>query len=178
MRDPAYHSSMVPSQGARLALLLLGGFNAMVDEVVAELERQGHPGVRPAHEFALRAIDGGADTAAAVARRLAVTKQAAAKTITALEQLGYVQREADPEDKRRKRLRVTPRGREMTAIGAALFDDVRNRWAAQIGNNGLHALEDHLHQLVGDRPLEGDGLAGAGDGQGGGERHPTTATRR
>ena len=170
MRDSAYHPPMVPSQGARLALLLLGGFNAMVNEVVAELERRGHPGVRPGHEFALRAIDGGADTAAALGRRLSVTKQAAAKTITALQQLGYVQRETDPEDKRRKRLQVTPRGHEMTAIGGALFDDVRKRWAAQIGDDGLHALEAHLHQLVGDRPLEDEGLAGVGDGQGGDER--------
>ena len=51
----------------------------MVDEVVAELERRGHPGVRPGHGFALRAIDGGADTAAELGRRLSVTKQAAAK---------------------------------------------------------------------------------------------------
>jgi len=157
---------MVSSQGARLALLLLGAFNAMVDEVVAELERRGHPGVRPGHEFALRAVDGGADTAAELGRRLAVTKQAAAKTITALQQLGYVQREANPEDKRRKRLRVTPRGHEMTAIGEAAFDDVRARWAAQIGDAPLQALEAHLEELVGHRRLEDEGLAGVGQGDG------------
>ena len=157
---------MIPSQGARLALLLLGGFNAMVDEVVAELGRRGHPGVTAGHEFALRAIDGGADTAAELGRRLSVTKQAAAKTITALQQLGYVQRETDPEDKRRKRLQVTPRGHEMTAIGGALFNDVRKRCAAQIGDEALQALEGHLHQLVGDRPLEDEGLAGVGGGDG------------
>ena len=74
---------MAPSQGAQLALLLLGGFHSMVDEVVPELDRRGHAGVTPVHEFALRAIAGGADTASALGRRLSVSKQAAAKTIAA-----------------------------------------------------------------------------------------------
>lgn len=97
----------------------------MVDDVVAELERRGHAGVRPVHEFALRAIGSGADTASELGRRLAVSEQAAAKTIAALEAMGYVAREADPADARRKPLRVTARGREMVEIGGALFDDVR-----------------------------------------------------
>ena len=124
---------MAGSQGADLALLLLGGFHSMTDEVIAGLAGRGHPDVRPVHEFALRAIDGGADTASELGRRLSVSKQAAAKTIVALQRLGYVDLEPDPADGRRKRIQVTPRGREMVAIGAALFDDVRERWAAQIG---------------------------------------------
>ena len=91
----------------------------------------------------------GADTASELGRRLSVSKQAAAKTIAALQKLGYVDREVDPNDGRRKRLRVTPRGYEMIAIGGALFDDVRERWAAQIGVRQLSALEAHLGQLVG-----------------------------
>src|SRR4029077_19274325 len=116
-----------------LALLLLGGFQSMVDDVVAGLRERGHPGVRPVHEFALRAIDNGATTAADLARRLSVSRQAAAKTIVALEELGYVSRDHDPNDGRRKRLHVTERGRGMVAIGAGLFDEVRGRWATEIG---------------------------------------------
>src|SRR5262245_49455860 len=135
---------MPPSQGAELALLLLGGFHSMVDEVVAELERRGHAGVRPVHEFALRAIDGGAETASELGRRLSVSKQAAAKTIAALEELGYVDREPDPGDARRKRLRVTAHGHELTEIGGVLFDGVRARWAAAIGAEQLDALQAQL----------------------------------
>jgi DNA-binding MarR family transcriptional regulator len=140
---------MPRSTGAELALLLLGGFHAMADEVVAELERRGHPGVRPVHEFALRAIGAGADTASELGRRLSVSKQAAAKTIAALEEMGYVDREDDPADARRKRLRVTPRGHEMTTVGARLFDDVRARWAAEVGAAELDAIQTRLAQLVG-----------------------------
>jgi DNA-binding MarR family transcriptional regulator len=150
---------MAISRGAELALLLLGGFHSMVDEVLPELDRRGHAGVRPVHEFALRAIDGGADTASELGRRLSVSKQAAAKTIAGLQQLGYVDREADPSDARRKRLRVTASGRAMMAIGGELFDDVRDRWAARIGASELEALEAHLRQLVNRRPLGAEDLA-------------------
>lgn len=119
--------SPVPSPGVELALLLLDGFRSMTDDVCAELARRGHPGVRASYEFTLRAIDAGADTASELGRRLSVTKQAAAQTITVLEQLGYVDRVADPSDARLKRLRVTPRGHEMMTLGAALFDQVRDR---------------------------------------------------
>lgn len=138
---------MGQSSGAELALLLLGGFHSMVDEVHAELAKRGHDGVRPVHEFALRALDAGADTASELGRQLAVTKQAAAQTIAALEEFGYVDRTPDPSDARRKRVRVTPRGRELMTVGGALFDDVRNRWAARIGPEQLENLESQLARL-------------------------------
>lgn len=154
---------MAPSKGAELALLLLGGFHSMTDEVIAELAGRGHPGVRPVHEFALGAIDAGARTASDLGRRLSVSKQAAAKTVAALQRLGYVQVKADPADGRRKRIHVTQRGHEMVAIGSVLFDEVRERWAAQIGVQQLAALEAHLAQLVAPRTVGAEDLARAGD---------------
>jgi DNA-binding MarR family transcriptional regulator len=150
---------MAQSQGAELALLLLGGFHSMVDAVIAELERRGHPGVRAGHEFALRAIDGGADTASELGRRLDVSKQAAAKTIAVLVQLGYVERGADPADARRQLVHVTERGHELMTVGGALFDDVRERWAARIGAQELDALQAQLGRLVERRAFGADDLA-------------------
>ena len=54
--------------------------------------RAGHAGLTVGNEFAMQAIDEGADNAAALARHLGVTRQAAAKTILTLEGLGYVAR--------------------------------------------------------------------------------------
>lgn len=153
---------MTRSPGAELALLLLGGFQSMVDEVVGELANRGHEGVRASHEFALRAIEEGADTAADLGRRLSVSKQAAAKTIASLERLGYVERETDPGDARVKRLHVTARGHDMMTLGAMLFTEVRDRWAAQIGAEQLDALEAHLAQLTRNRPAGTEDLARPG----------------
>jgi DNA-binding MarR family transcriptional regulator len=153
-----YDSPVPRSPGVELALLLLDGFHSMTDDVHAGLANRGHPGVRASYEFTLRAIDAGADTASALGRKLSITKQAAAQAITVLEQLGYVEREADPGDARLKRLQVTPRGHEMMTLGAALFDEVRDRWAARIGTRELDALQAHLAQLTARRPLSADDL--------------------
>lgn len=136
------------SDGVRLALLLLAAFESMVDEVVDDLARQGHPGVTANLEFALGAIGDGADSAAELGRRLDITRQAAAKTIAALEDHGYVERADDPADARRKRLRVTPRGEDMTAKGAAVFDRLRTRWAQELRPGQAEAVEDALTRLV------------------------------
>jgi DNA-binding MarR family transcriptional regulator len=136
------------SRGAELATLLLAGFTAMVDGVVAELDRRGHPGVTASHEFALQAIDVGALNAAELGRALGVSRQAAAKSIVALEQLGYVERQSDPSDGRQKQLIITDHGYEMVRIGAAAFDQIRARWSKQLGRAQLELIESSLRALV------------------------------
>lgn len=147
-RAEPYGGRMEPTPGARLAQLLLGGFEAMVEDVVAELARRGHPGVTASLEFALHAIEQGADSASALARQLGVSRQAAAKSVATLEQLGYVERAGDAGDARRKSLRVTPRGHEMTAIGAARFDELRARWSRRLGPGELETVEQALALLA------------------------------
>lgn len=142
--------------GANLALLLLGSFRHLVDAGTVELARRGHPDVRPMHEFAMRAIAAGADNASELGRRLSVSKQAAAKTIALLQARGYVARDSDPADARRKRLQVTPRGLEMLRIGEAIFDQLREQWKQRIGAVELARLEKNLAALVGDAPASWD----------------------
>ncbi len=139
----------VSRSGADLALLLLGGFRRLADAATEELARRGHPDVRPVHDFAMRAIAAGADSASDLARRLSVAKQSAAKTIAVLQERGWVTREPDPRDARRKRLQVTPLGFEVMRQGEAVFDDLRAQWEQQIGAAELAELEDRLSKLVG-----------------------------
>jgi pimeloyl-ACP methyl ester carboxylesterase/DNA-binding MarR family transcriptional regulator len=138
--------------GAELALLLLAGFRSIVTDGQAELARRGHGDVRPVHDFAIQAIAAGADNVSDLGKRLGVTRQAAAKTIAGLEERGYVVREADPDDLRRKRLRVTDRGFELLREGGAIFDDLRDAWAERIGRERLLELEASLAELVGPAP--------------------------
>ncbi|MFD7311091.1 MarR family winged helix-turn-helix transcriptional regulator [Promicromonospora sp. NPDC059942] len=142
--------------GADLALLLLGGYRTLVDTVAAELAAGGHDDVRPVHDFAMRAIADGADNASELGRRLAVSKQAAAKTIAVLLERGYVRRGTDPQDARRKRIEVTPLGWEVMHRGEAIFDSLREDWARRIGAEELATLERQLGALVGDTPVSPD----------------------
>jgi len=149
---PAAHS------GVGLALLLLEGFRSLADAATAELARRGYPGHRPLHHYALQAVVAGADNASELGRRLSVSKQAAAKTIAVLEEQGYVARGPDPEDGRRKRLQVTPRGTALLGEGEAVFEDLRRGWEQQIGATQLAEVEDRLTALVGEAPLRFDTL--------------------
>lgn len=132
--------------GWQLALLLLAGFRDLVDETHRRLAEQGHAGARPAHGFALQAIGAGA-TNAELATRLAVTKQAAAKTIASLEREGYVERSNDAADARRRIVRPTKRGRELLALSESAFEHAATVWRDRAGNEPIDRLGSTLHQL-------------------------------
>ena len=139
--------------GADLALLLLGSYRRLVDTVVAELAARGYDDVRPSHDFAMRAIQSGADNASELGRRLAVTKQAAARTIEALLERGYITRDVDPTDARRKRLEVTALGAQVMREGEQIFDELRREWEQRFGRSELAILEEQLSAIVGDQPI-------------------------
>lgn len=139
--------------GADLALLLLGSYRKLIDATILELAARGFDDVRPVHEFALRAIDSGADNASELGRRMSISKQAAAKTIATLLERGYVTRDADPVDGRRKRIEVTSLGFEVMRQGEAILNDLRAEWELQLGREELALLEAQLTSLVGDSPV-------------------------
>jgi DNA-binding MarR family transcriptional regulator len=136
------------SPGFELPLLLFAGFRSLIDQLHAELARQGHPDVRPAYGFAMQAIGRNGATASEVGRRLGISKQAAGKTVDRLESLGYVERVDDESDGRRKLVRLTPRGIDSLVRSAAIFDDLRAQWAETVGANQLREMEAALRTMV------------------------------
>ena len=136
------------SAGFELPLLLFAGFRALIDDLHAELAAQGHPDMRPAHGFAMQAIGPRGATASDLGRLLGVSKQAAGKTVDRLVSLGYAERAADATDGRRKLVRLTPRGVEALALSAAIFEDLRARWAGTLGTRRLRDLEDSLRVMA------------------------------
>lgn len=142
--------------GYELPLLLLAGFRTLVDALHEDLAREGHPDVRPAHGFAMQAIGAEGATAVEIGRRLGVSKQAAGKTVAALEALGYAERAADPGDARRKLVRLTPRGWDALARSAAGFDRLRATWAAALGEDRVSGMESALREVVSPHTLRLD----------------------
>ncbi|WP_435055298.1 MarR family winged helix-turn-helix transcriptional regulator [Micromonospora aurantiaca (nom. illeg.)] len=134
--------------GFALPLLLLAGFRTLVDDLHAELARQGHPELRPAHGFVLQAVGPAGTTASDLGQRLGVSKQAAGKTVDRLVALGYLERVDDPADARRKLVRMTAKGRDGLHRSAVVFDELRARWAATLGADRVAAIEDDLRRMV------------------------------
>jgi DNA-binding MarR family transcriptional regulator len=141
-------SSSEDGAGYELPLLLLAAFRAVIDEAHEELATRGHPELRPAHGFAMQAIGTFGATAADVGRRLGVSKQAAGKTIDRLAELGYVERGGESADRRRKLVRLTPRGTEALTLSAGAFENVRSRWAGLLGADRVAALEGDLRAVA------------------------------
>ena len=136
--------------GFELPLLLFAGFRSLIDQLHAELAEQGHPEVRPVHGFALQAVGVRGASASEIGRRLGVSKQAAGKTVDRLEALGYVERADDPDDARRKLVRLTPRGIDVLNRSAHIFDRLRERWVARLGAGRVADLEASLRTVVPD----------------------------
>ncbi|MFE9651870.1 MarR family winged helix-turn-helix transcriptional regulator [Micromonospora sp. NPDC006431] len=134
--------------GFALPLLLLAGFRTLIDDLHAELARQGHPDLRPVHGFVLQAVGVPGTTAGELGQRLGVSKQAAGKTVDRLVALGYLERADDPADARRKLVRLTDRGLDGLRRSAAVFDQLRDRWVATLGADRVAALEDDLRRVV------------------------------
>nr|WP_062334218.1 MarR family winged helix-turn-helix transcriptional regulator [Herbidospora sakaeratensis] len=138
------------SNGFELPLRLLMAFRVLIDALHEELAERGHPDMRPMHGFVLQAVARGADSAASLGRTLGVSKQAAGKTVETLEELGYVTRVPDPADSRRKTVVLTGRGVDALRQSAEVFDELRARWAAELGAGRLDDLEDTLRRMTPD----------------------------
>ncbi|MFD9942033.1 MarR family winged helix-turn-helix transcriptional regulator [Nonomuraea sp. NPDC059023] len=134
--------------GFELPLRLFMAFRMIIDELHAELARQGHPDVRPMHGFVMQAVGPHGTTAVDLGRTLGVSKQAAGKTIDTLERLGYVERSTDPADSRRKIVKLTPYGVDALMKSAAIFDDLRRAWSHTLGEDRLRALEQDLRTMT------------------------------
>ncbi|WP_134663284.1 MULTISPECIES: MarR family winged helix-turn-helix transcriptional regulator [unclassified Amycolatopsis] len=134
--------------GYELPLRLLFAFRSLIDDLHAELAKQGHPGLRPMHGFVFQAIGPSGTTAVELGRTLGVTKQAAGKTIDTLERLGYVHRERDPEDGRRMLVRLTDRGLDCLTKSAHIFDQLRAEWAETLGAGRLRSMEEDLRKVA------------------------------
>jgi DNA-binding MarR family transcriptional regulator len=145
-------STSLPATSARsapenLAILLREPFRAMTQELLAELAARGHADVRFAHGSVFQFLDDDGTRVSVLAERAHVTKQAMAQLVAHLEQHGYVERVADPEDGRARLVRATARGREVFAVARDVMAGVETRLAERMGETKLRRLRALLREL-------------------------------
>ncbi|MDT0378877.1 MarR family transcriptional regulator [Streptomyces sp. DSM 42041] len=142
--------------GNALPFLLLSAFRALIDELHVRLAEAGHGDLRPAHGMAMQMISRGGGVSD-LARRLGVSKQAASKTVTTLERLGYAERRPDPRDQRQRAVALTARGVEALALSGDILNHLRDEWAAVVGPGEMDGVEEALARLGGHGSLDGIG---------------------
>lgn len=119
-----------PVREATLIALLHRASRALVDDLTARMNAAGYPDIQTSHHAVFENIDADGSSITRLAARAGVTHQSMGQVIERLEDLGYVERVADPNDRRARLVRLTPAGRAvarraLTEIGALTRDWTR-----------------------------------------------------
>ena len=122
-----------------LAIILVAANRCLSDRLIAAVRETGARDARPAFGFVIRAVAAEEPTVTRLAELLGVSRQAASKLADEMVRRGYLLRAADPDDRRRTRLRLSAKGRR-----------VRQRAADESAT-----IEAELRATVGDRAVDG-----------------------
>jgi DNA-binding MarR family transcriptional regulator len=76
-----------------------------------------------------------------------MTKQSMAELVAHLERHGYIDRVADPSDRRAKLVLATPRGREVYSIARDVVAELEQRWTSRLGEAKMNQLRRLLEEL-------------------------------
>jgi DNA-binding MarR family transcriptional regulator len=128
----------------------------MLRQLHLEIRREIHEAVRAAgyeelgaahlYVFQLPGPDGLRPTE--LAERMNMTKQATNHLLAALEEFGYITREAVAGDGRGRVIRSTPRGRAVAKVMQRTSREIERRWARVLGPQRLEHLRDELRVLA------------------------------
>jgi DNA-binding MarR family transcriptional regulator len=131
----------------------------------AELGRRLEPhGVHPGQDYLLDELwheDGQA--IGVLASRIGVEVPTLVRTVTRMEASGLVRREADPADRRRVIVRLTPRGRELERVVPGILAEVTEQATAGMSPGEREQLVRLLLELrtnLGGESLPGRSIAG------------------
>lgn len=82
-----------------------------------------------------------------LAARLRISKQALNHLLGQLEHLGYLTRRPDPDDKRSKRIALTPRGTKAATVIREAVAEMEDAWTRQLGPERFDQLRALLREL-------------------------------
>ncbi len=112
------------------AILLTAANRCVADRLVAAVATVGGSAMRPSFGFVLRAVAAEEPTVSRLAELLDVTKQAASRLADDMVAAGFLQRGADPTDRRRTPLQLTELGQ---AVRATALTESRAGWKMSCG---------------------------------------------
>lgn len=139
--------------------ILLGlAFNQFVSELHDHLDGLGFTDLKPTFGYAFKVLAAGPVTTSALAVRLGITPQGAAKTVEEMVAAGYVERVADPSDARVRLLVITERCRALLDAGHTFHREFERGLAASLGEAPVAAMREVLTAVV-ERADSPDGLA-------------------
>jgi DNA-binding MarR family transcriptional regulator len=143
-RHRAERQQLNPDLGVLATQLLF----AIQGELFTRLAADGYDDLLPRHGAVLAYLDEDGIRATELARLSGRHKQIVGRIVDELEDLGYVERRPDPQDRRAKLIFPTKRGLEQTMRGDEIVADIEARYAKALGGRTYAAFRDVLRQVV------------------------------
>ncbi len=124
-----------------LKQLLLDRSDWFAREIMKSVKHSEYAFITPAQSRLLAHMGGKPMSMAELARRLAISRQAAHKTVTELARRGILEVRDDPERGNSKLVVYTDKGRQLNRAGAQFIERLEERVARSIGPDGVRRLK-------------------------------------
>lgn len=145
---PAETSQRPPDAGPFIGYLTRRVWQWVRQIITAEVRAAGFTDLSPAHVAVFRNPGPDGLSPSELADQLQITKQSVNELLGHLERHGYLVREPDPRNSRRRRIRLTGRGQEVHAIALAAAQQAEHTAAGLLGEHRLADLRRNLTDLV------------------------------
>jgi DNA-binding MarR family transcriptional regulator len=132
-----------PNLGLLMRELVRDGNQRIAERFAA----RGHSEVRPPHGNVFQFLDESGTRVSTLAERAQITKQSMAELVAHLERHGYVERVADPADRRARLVLATAKGRRIYAIAREVVAEIDAEWTARLGRVKMRQLRGILEEL-------------------------------
>lgn len=150
MAEPPFQpETLNKAKAQNLGHLLFRSARLLNELGVARVRRlSGHTGLRAAHMQVLPHLDLDGTRLTELARRMGISKQAAGQLIDDLEQMGVVERVADPHDARARQVRFTAAGKAGLLVGLGVLQGLERELSAAAGAETIERLVADLARLL------------------------------
>ncbi len=132
-----------------LGILLVVAYTEFVRELHAAHAAAGFADLGRSDGFVFRSLAGGPLTVSELAGRLEISKQGAAQIVEDMERRGYVERAADPADRRARPVRLTARGEAALANARRFHRDYERGLVRRHGAEAVRTLRAVLTSVAG-----------------------------
>jgi DNA-binding MarR family transcriptional regulator len=133
---------------SEIPAMLRGARGAYANTIAATLAGAGFDDLPRNGPFVLGGMANHGDSAVDMIRGLGVSRQAASQLIDVLVLRGYLDRQINPDDRRRMDIELTERGRAAATVIRAAVDQVHRQLVAKISPAELDGLRAGLAALA------------------------------
>src|SRR4051812_25897245 len=124
---------MATSEPPLIGALLRIPLDRVHSQILGALHAHGFTDITRAHFQVLRWPGPNGQRPVELAQQAGLTRQAMNYLLDQLEELGYVERRAAPDDVRSRRVHLTPRGTSTIAVIREAVNELERDWEAQLG---------------------------------------------